>query len=675
MKNIRKRNRKRPERLLDVERRRDNGVTRITHRDEGELDFLRKRALYSAVVVIFFFAVLVARLWYLQIQQGPVYSRLADNNRVRYLEVAAPRGNILDRKGREIVTNRPSFNVVWVREDNRLDDELLKKMARILGQDVSDLLARIRKMANTPGHIPVRLAEDIDWETVAYIENNRMDLPGIKIEVVPLRVYHYGNLASHLIGYLGEINEKELKNSEPGVYRGGDLIGKMGLERLREKDLRGEKGRNYMEVNALGYEQKYLKGVEPLPGNDLQLTIDMDLQRVAEETMAADDKAGAVVAVEVNSGRLLVLASAPELHIDEFVGGISRKAWKAMLENPRHPLINKIVQGQYPPGSTYKLVTAAAGLAAGVITPDSIIYCPGYYRFGNRTYRCWKHSGHGAVKLKRALAESCDVYFYQVGQRLGVDRLAKYAHLFGLGRKTGIEMEHEKPGLIPTAAWKKKRFGKPWQEGETLSVAIGQGFDLVTPIQLAMMTATVANGGTLYKPGLVETVRDPDGRIIEQFEPQVVDRLVGQGRNLRLVREGLVEAVNGRHGTGRRARLKDLGITVAGKTGTAQVVRLKQYRHLKDEDIPYKYRDHAWFTCFAPAENPEIAVTVLVEHGLHGGSSAAPVARVVLEKYFRDRGYGAGTVTVTTLRTSGMGGSRAVAARERTGQGGNQGRQ
>ncbi|HEB49867.1 MAG TPA: penicillin-binding protein 2 [Desulfobulbus sp.] len=662
MKNIRKRNRKRPERLLDTERRRDNGVTRITHRDEGELDFLRRRALYSAFVVIFFFAVLVARLWYLQIQQGPEYRRLADSNRVRYLEVAAPRGNILDRKGREIVTNRPSFNVVWVREDNRLDDELLKKMARILGQDVSDLLARIRKMANTPGHIPVRLAEDIDWETVAYIENNRMDLPGIKIEVIPLRVYHYGNLASHLIGYLGEINEKELKNSEPGVYRGGDLIGKMGLERLREKDLRGEKGRNYMEVNALGYEQKYLKGVEPLPGNDLQLTIDMDLQRVAEETMAADDKAGAVVAIEVNSGRLLALASAPELHIDEFVGGISHKAWKAMLENPHHPLINKIVQGQYPPGSTYKLVTAAAGLAEGVITPDSIIYCPGYYRFGNRTYRCWKHSGHGAVKLQRALAESCDVYFYQVGQRLGVDRLARYARLFGLGRKTGIEMEHEKPGLIPTAAWKKKRFGKPWQEGETLSVAIGQGFDLVTPIQLALMTATVANGGTLYKPGLVETVRDPDGRIIERFEPQVVDRLVGQGRNLKLVREGLVEAVNGRHGTGRRARLKDLGITVAGKTGTAQVVRLKQYKHLKEKDIPYKYRDHAWFTCFAPAENPEIAVTVLVEHGLHGGSGAAPVARAVLEKYFRDRGYGAGDVNVTTLRPSAAGGTRTATA-------------
>jgi len=612
-------------------------LTSLSRRDEGELDFYRKRTLYGAVVVIFFFAVLVSRLWYLQIQEGERYSRLADSNRVRYLEIAAPRGNILDRQGREVVTNRPSFNVVWVREDNRLDDALLKKMARILDVDVSELLARVRKMAGAPGHIPVRLAEDIPWRMVAYIENSRMELPGIKIEVVPLRVYHFGNLASHIIGYLGEINEKELKRADPGVYRGGDLVGKMGLEKLRERDLRGEKGRHYMEVNALGFEQRNLKGIEPLPGNDLQLTIDMDLQRVAEEAMARDNKAGAVVTVEVNSGRLLAAASAPVLELDKFIGGISRKNWQALLDNPLHPLINKIVQGQYPPGSTYKLVTALAGLAERVVTPESVIYCPGYYRFGNRTYRCWKHVGHGAVALKRALAESCDVYFYQVGQRLGVDRLAHYAHLFGLGRKTGVEMEHEKSGLIPTAEWKMRRFGKPWQEGETLSVAIGQGFDLVTPLQLALMTATVANGGTLYRPGLVENVRDPDGHIIEQFTPQVVDRLEGQGRNLALVREGLIEAVNGRHGTGRRARLQELGITVAGKTGTAQVVRVKQYRHLKEEEIPYRYRDHAWFTCFAPAENPEIAVTVLVEHGLHGGSGAAPVAREVLEAYFRPR--------------------------------------
>jgi len=617
------------------DRDKDAGMTRITPRDDAELDLLKKRVLISSIIFILFFAILVSRLWYLQIQRGDEYGHLADNNRVRYLEVAPPRGNIFDCMGREIVTNRPSFNVLLSREESRLDDKLLKKMSSILGEDVSVLLERIRKMANSPSHIPIRLAEDIDWDKVAFIENNRLELPGIRIEVTPRRVYHYGNFASHIIGYLGEISDRELKNAEADVYRGGDLVGKVGLERLREEDLRGEKGREYMEVNALGFEQKYLKGIEPLPGNDLQLTIDMDLQRTAEEIMAQQGKSGAVAAVDVNSGRLLVAASAPQLKIDEFVGGISRKAWQAMLDDPGHPLINKLVQGQYPPASTYKIVTAIAGLAEGIITPETILYCPGFYRLGRRTYRCWKHGGHGAVNLKRALAESCDVYFYQVGQRVGVDRLAYYARKFGLGRKSGVEMEHEKSGLVPTASWKKRRYHKPWQEGETLSVAIGQGFDLVTPLQICMMTAALANGGTLYKPGLIESVRDPAGHLVGQFEPKVLDRFEGQGQNLKLIREGLVEAVNGRHGTGRTARLKD--ITVAGKTGTAQVVRLKQYKHLKDEDIPYQYRDHAWFTCFAPAANPEIAVTVLVEHGLHGGSGAAPVARAVLKAYFKKR--------------------------------------
>jgi penicillin-binding protein 2 len=339
--------------------------------------------------------------------------------------------------------------------------------------------------------------------------------------------------------------------------------------------------------------------------------------------------------VDVNSGRLLVLASAPKLELNEFIGGISHKAWKGMLENPYHPLINKVVQGQYPPGSTYKIVTALAGLAEGLVTPDTVVYCPGYYRFGNRVYRCWKHSGHGAVNLERAISESCDVYFYQLGQRLGVDRLASYAKRLGLGEKTGVEMEHEKPGLIPTAAWKKQRHGVAWQEGETLSVAIGQGFDLVTPVQLAMMTAAVANGGTLYQPSVIEEVRDPDGHVLERFEPKVLEHFSGQEHNLNLVRQGLVEAINGKRGTGKKAKLN--GVTVAGKTGTAQVVRLKQYKHLKEEDIPYKFRDHAWFTCYTPAEKPEIAVTVLVEHGLHGSSGAAPVAKVILEKYFKDR--------------------------------------
>lgn len=635
MKNIRKRRLLREKKAGPLVGDEDIRLTKITARDDAELDFLKKRSLLSAIVVITFFAVLVSRLWFLQIQQGEFYSSRAENNRIRFTDVAPPRGNIFDSMGREIVTNRPSFNVLLSREEKRIDDALLKQVASLLEVDITVLLDRIRKMADAPRHTPVRLAEDIDWNKVALIENNRLELPGIRIEVVPVRRYHYGNYASHLIGYLGEISETELQKKGYENYMGGDLVGKMGLEKLQEPNLHGEKGREYMEVNAQGFEQQYLKGTEPLPGFDLQLTINMELQKAAEEIMAGEDKAGAVVAVEVNSGRVLVAASAPQLKLDEFIGGISTKAWKEMLDNPRHPLINKAVQGQYPPASTYKIVTALAGLGTGVITPETVIFCPGHYRLGNRTYNCWKKGGHGAVNLERALTESCDVYFYQVGQRVGVDRLAEYARHLGLGRTTGVDMEHEKSGLIPTAEWKEQRYNQPWQEGETLSVAIGQGFDLATPMQICMMTSALANGGTLYKPGIIESIRDPDGRVVERFEPVVVDRLVGQGQNLKLIRTGLIEAVNSRHGTGKAAKLEN--ITVAGKTGTGQVVRLKQYKHLKEENIPYKYRDHAWFTCFAPAENPEIAVTVLVEHGLHGGSAAAPIARAVLEEYFKDR--------------------------------------
>jgi penicillin-binding protein 2 len=411
----------------------------------------------------------------------------------------------------------------------------------------------------------------------------------------------------------------------------------MGLERLRENDLHGEKGHDFMEVNALGFEQQNLKGDEPLPGRDLQLTLDVELQKIAEDEMAAGNRAGAVVAMEVNTGRMLVLSSAPALNLNEFVGGITQKAWQAMLDNPGHPLVNKLVQGQYPPASTYKTVTALAGLAEGVINPDTTLHCGGSLQFGNRVYRCWRKGGHGSISLKRAVAESCDVYFYQVGQKLGVDRLARYANMFGLGGKTGIEMEHEKPGLIPTSEWKKKRYGKPWQEGETLSIAIGQGFDLATPVQVAVMTSVIANGGTLYKPAVVEEVRNSEGKVVSSFTPEVLNRLSGQGKNLKLVREGMIEAVNSKRGTGREAQIDAQGIIVGGKTGTAQVVRLAQYKNLKEADIPYEYRDHAWFTCFAPASNPEIVVTVLVEHGLHGGSAAAPIAAKILNRYFEDK--------------------------------------
>ncbi len=607
----------------------------IGESDDADLDSLKRRVVFAGLVILCFAALIFGRLWFLQIHKGEEYRDRAENNRVRLREIAAPRGNILDIKGREMVRNRPSFNVVLVREDSNDVDELIKQLASTLDIDISMLWEKLRDAEGKPRHIPVRLLEDVEWETLAYVENHNQEFPGIRIETIPARVYRYENLAAHVIGYLGEISKKELESRDPEIYTGGDLIGKMGLERLREKDLRGEKGSSSSEVNSRGFEQQLLKNVDPLPGNDIQLTLDAELQQVAEGLMAAGEKAGAVVAMEVKTGRMLVLASNPVLPLNQFVGGISHKNWNALLENSRHPLINKVVQAMYPPGSTYKMITAMAGLAAGVINKDTVLYCPGHYSFGNRRYHCWKRGGHGAVNLKRAISESCDVYFYQVGLRVGVDKLAEFANKFGLGHKSGIAMEHEKSGLTPTKEWKKKKHKQKWQDGETLSVAIGQGFNLVTPLQICLMTATIANGGKQYLPQIVEKVTDPEGKILEQFTPVVLDELKDEQRFLPLIRDGMEEVVQGRRGTARKVRIE--GVTIGGKTGTAQVVRLKQYRHLKEEDIPYKYRDHAWFTCYAPAEDPEIAVTVLVEHGLHGGSGAGPVARAMLESYFGER--------------------------------------
>jgi len=608
----------------------------ISEHDQAALDALRKRVLGAGLVIVFFAAIILLRIWFLQIHKGEEYKNRAENNRVRIREVAAPRGDILDLKGKELVTNRPSFNVVLVREDSNDIDDLLKRLSMVLKDDVSVLWDRIREAESKQRHIPVRLKENLSWDTLAYLETHNMEFPGIRIEVLPRRLYHYGDMAAHVIGYLGDISRKDLQEAGSDYYRGGDLVGKMGLERLREKELRGEKGSSSSEVNARGFEQQLLARVEPVPGNEVRLTLDLDLQQVAEEIMDTDGKAGAVVAMEVKTGRLLVFASTPRLHLEDFEGGISTKKWKTLLENPKHPLINKPLQAMYPPGSTYKMVTALAGLAKGVINKDTTFFCPGHISYGNRRYHCWKRGGHGTVHLKRAISESCDVYFYNVGMRVGVDGLAEYANKLGLGAKTGVALEYEKSGLIPTKEWKKKKYGEKWQDGETLSLAIGQGFNLLTPLQLCQMTAALANGGKRYLPQIIESVTDADGHVLESFAPQLTGELQeDEKKYLELIREGMTEVVQGARGTARNARIE--GITVGGKTGTAQVVRLEQYKHLKEEDIPYKYRDHAWFTAYAPAEAPEIAVTVLVEHGLHGGSGAAPVVRAVMEKYFADR--------------------------------------
>jgi penicillin-binding protein 2 len=610
-------------------------IADIAARDEGALDLLKRRLLAAAAVIIFFLIAIVLRLWFLQISNGEEYEDRAYGNRVRIRQLVPPRGHILDRNYKEIVTNRPSFNVALIQEDSHDIGNVLKRLAPVLDMDVSELWEKIREASDTPRYVPVLLKEDIDWQTLAYLENHNHEFSGIRTEVQPVRVYHYNDLAANIIGYLGSISKQDLESANSDIYRGGDIVGKKGLEKMREEDLRGEKGHSYSEVDARGFEQQLLKTVEPLPGREIRLTLDVDLQQMAEGYMSAGEKSGAVVAMEVKTGRILAAVSSPTIHINDFVGGISIAKWQALLDNPKHPLIDKVVQAAYPPGSTYKMVTALAGLAKGVIDEDTVFYCPGHYSFGNRRYRCWKHSGHGPVNLIKAIGESCDVYFYQVGQKVGVDDLAEYAEKLGLGKKTGVEMEYEKSGLTPTKEWKEKYRNAKWQDGETLSVAIGQGFNLVTPLQMCVMTATLANGGKLYRPQLVEQVIDPEGRITENFSPELMSEITGFDQYFDLIKRGMEEVVHGKHGTARAVAIE--GLRIGGKTGTAQVVRVAQYRGLKDEEIPYKYRDHGWFTCYAPAEDPEIAVTVLIEHGLHGSSAAGPIARAVLNQYFSGR--------------------------------------
>ncbi len=607
-----------------------SNIPRIEKINEIELNELKQRINIATGIILFFVLLLVVRLWFLQILRGADYDQLSENNRVRVQTIVAPRGNLLDRHGNILLANRPYFNVTWMREDSVNPEEVLKKTASILSVDINELLDRVREGSDYPRYMPIRLKEDIDWKKLVYIENHQYDLPGIRIEALPSRDYIHESLASHMVGYLGSINKKELIDLYSKNYRANDQIGKTGLERIFEEELRGEKGQRYVEIDAQGFEQKELTINEPLPGNDIKLTLDLSLQKIAEQALLG--KAGAVVAMNVKDGQILALASSPPMDLEEFIGGISSKAWKSMQDNPMKPFMNKAIQGQYPPASTYKIITALAGLTEKIIAPDTIFYCNGSMSLHGRQYNCWKRRGHGAVNLKKALAESCDVYFYQTGLKLGVDKLAMYAKSMGLGSATGIELEHEKSGLVPTMEWKKRKRKEIWQEGETLSTSIGQGFNLATPLQICQATATLSNGGIRYRPQLIKEIRGPGGEIITEFKPVETGRSLGGKAAYRLINEGLIAAVQDKHGTGGMAKVE--GLTVAGKTGTAQVVRLSKYRHLAEEDIPYKYRDHAWFTCFAPAEAPEIAVTVLVEHGLHGGSGAGPIAKLVLETYF-----------------------------------------
>jgi penicillin-binding protein 2 len=468
----------------------------------------------------------------------------------------------------------------------------------------------------------------VDWATVVAVETHQLELPGVNLRVRPRRNYAEGLRAAHVLGYLGEIGPKQLKVLREQGYGSGDEIGQYGLEKRWEGFLKGQSGGQQVEVDALGRRVRVLHEVVDVPGYTVHLTLDRQLQQAAYE--ALKDKEGTLVALDVQNGAILAMVSTPAFDPNMFARGIKAEEWRALIKDRLRPLNNRAIQGQYPPGSTFKVIMAVAGLEEGVIDPDARISDPGFFPFGNRNFRDWKKGGHGSVDLHKAIVESCDVYFYQLGQRLGIDKIAKHARAFGLGEKTGAFLDDEKDGLVPDTAWKRKRFRQPWYPGETPSVAIGQGYLTTTPLQLANMMAAIANGGILYRPRIVNKVESVDGTTLREYGPEKIRTINLKPATLQRVRAALADVVRGKGGTGGAARSSV--VSVAGKTGTAQVVEMKG-AYLKSEQLSYFNRDHAWFVAYAPVEDPQVAIVVLVEHGGHGGEAAAPVAKKVFEKY------------------------------------------
>jgi len=505
---------------------------------------------------------------------------------------------------------------------------VLKSLADLLGSDLSQLKTTLARSRGRPPFEPIRLITGASRDAVGLVLTHRLDLPGVAVSSIPVRYYPYDALACHLLGHLGEISPQELNQPAYSRYEMGGFVGKCGVEQTMELQLKGVDGGYQAEVDAAGYKISLMGQADPVPAHNVVLTIVADLQRTAEE--ALEDKPGAIVAIDPGSGRVLAMASSLTFNPNLFSRGISPQDWDGLINNPEHPLMNRCIQSTHPPGSTYKLITAAAALGEGLVGPDTSFLCGGSFRCGNRSYRCWKKSGHGKVGLMKGLVESCDVYFYNLGSLLGPDVLAKYARGFGFGLHTGIALSDEKSGFIPTSGWYQGRHGIPWQPGESLSIAIGQGSNQITPLQLVLAYTSIANGGILYKPYCIDRVVTVEGEVVERFDPTVKGRVPLSRENIKLLRECLRAAVHSPSGTGWRARLPN--VEVAGKTGTAQVISLNRE---KSSGLGREFLDHAWFVAFAPYEKPRVTLAILIEHGGSGGRAAAPIAKEILESFFK----------------------------------------
>ncbi len=597
------------------------------------------RLVIAALAFCAVIGLLIGRLYYLQLARGDYYTTRSNNNRVRVQAAPPVRGLIYDRNGVLLADNVPSYRLEIVPEQVKDMDGVLSRLSQLVALSKPEIDAFRERLKNSPKFAPVPLKFQLDMKEVARFEVNRQRFPGVDIRAGLSRNYPLGKLTAQVVGYVGAITQAELRHIDMSRYRGTGHIGKVGVEKSYEDLLHGMPGSRIAEVNAEGRVLRQLDSTHSVPGKTLYLTIDVNLQRAAAE--ALQGQSGAVVVLDTNTGEVLALASEPSYNPQPFVEGISQKTFSALLDDPLHPMFNRTLRGQYPPGSTIKPLVALAGLETGDGSSIHERYCPGYYELpgARRRWHDWKRSGHGHVTLRDAIMESCDVYFYDVAHDLGIEQLDAFLSRFGLGQPTGIDMPGEQPGILPSPAWKRAHRGKPWYPGETLNTGIGQGYMTTTPLQLAHAVALIATHGHGMRPHVARAIKDNITGEIKQIAPEPMKPITFKDpSHWQRVIDGMVAVVQNRHGTAHHIS-KGMTYTMAGKTGTSQVRGndRNEGEFATEDDIPRKFRTHALFVAFAPVEHPQIAIAVIVEHAGGGGAVAAPIARKVADVYFAEQ--------------------------------------
>jgi penicillin-binding protein 2 len=605
---------------------------------QAEREFIESRINIVLVVIIAIFITYFAGFWYMQVIRGPYYEELARENILKDYPLPAPRGLILDRQNDILAENRLSHNLFLTPGQSKNLKNTLSFLSNVLGVSTEDLVKAINKEGSIRSLHPVMIYRDLSLPQLAYISARKIEYPELDIHHEQKRSYNFGPLFSHVLGYVGEINEdQQRRNDFPGALK-RDIVGQAGIERYYNKFLIGEPGYERKVVNTYGAEIKEFSGINadskaPVPGKVLRLGLDFNMQKATDAAFTEGNKYGAAVAISIKTGEVMVLYSKPYYDPNDFVPKIAATKWKELITDPLHPLQNRVIQNKFSPGSTFKTIMTLAALQEGKINPNTKFSCSGSQFIYNRTFKCWKPGGHGVVDLHRAISQSCDIYFYNVGMRMDIDVIAKYAKMLGLGSVTKLDLPNEAQGLVPDRHWKLKTTKDKWYPGETISVAIGQGPILVTALQQASLMATVASDGMRIQPHLLDAVLDQEGRVVDvaHYDKQQV---VGIDRqNYEFVKQALWAVVN-EGGTGGKARLD--GYDVCGKTGTVQVVGYEKGGNLWKEQKA-KFGDHAWFVAFAPKSDPQVALAIFVEHGGHGAEAAAPIAKQMFAEYFKDR--------------------------------------